>query len=106
MGNLTPVQLSSRIGSYDDLADQMIDDLDIDQEFVDMVYDKLGEQLDSVDYGGGVFGITARKVVTTYKKPDKLRIALGLRKTNQNNLACEAFLRACQRSVANDPYGY
>lgn len=106
MGNLSPEQLSSRIGLYDDFADPMIDDLEIDQEFIDMIYDKLAEQLDSVDYGGGIFGITTRKVLANYKKPEKLRIALGLRKTHQNNLACDLFLKACKDSMSNDPYGY
>ena len=96
----------SAIGAQDEESDALIDNLEdgANSEFIDLVYEKLSEQIDSIDFGGGVKGITCRSLLEFVDNADDLRKKLGMKRTNHNNQKCSAFIAQCRDEVKKEAY--
>lgn len=58
-----------------------------------------------IDFGGGIFGITCRSVIsTTGGDPDVLLKLLKLRRTNENKAMCGLIINECKRELNSAAY--
>lgn len=92
----------------DEIIDVSIDFIYIDGEpVIDLFY--LSESFEEfkMDFGGGVYSITCRDVLTGCDNDArKLRDMLNLRRTKQNLEVCEEILQICKQKVASGGYLY
>lgn len=96
----------SAIGAPDETSETLIDNLDdgFNSDFIDLIYEKLSGQIDSIDFGGGVKGITCRALLDFAENGEHLRKELDLRRTKDNNQKCAAFIFACKEEVKKEAY--
>lgn len=88
------------------IIDLILENFDVDGEpLLDLFYSSEVYGDLKIDFGGGVYGITCRDVVTYSDGDEKtLRKQLGLRATKQNNELCADVIRLCRDEVARSGY--
>lgn len=108
---LSTTDFYSRVGRNlnnqdDGLIDIVFEGIEVNGEpILDIFYACGAFDSYKIDYGGGVYAITCRDVLThTESDALKLRDALNLRNTKQNRELCEELIEACEAEIRNAGY--
>ena len=89
----------------DNLNDEPLVDEVFPEEIIELLYDSGKFEDTTVDFGGGVFGVTCRSVLAKCNSdPEELRKILGIRRTNDSKQMCSSIISICKNELAKNAY--